>query len=132
MPSNLERKARRAKQTRLTFDPINIGSSSPSGASLSPVKVRYQVQDQRTTPSSSRQTYNNEEGGESDDPIFSDKKPSFDKKYNFGMKSPAKRKRDGKLPFKALPNPAKSVQMETNKGNSPAGKSSVCSTLSSN
>lgn len=40
MSSNLERKARRKKQTRLTFDPIDQ-SSSP--ARMSPAKVRYQL-----------------------------------------------------------------------------------------
>lgn len=127
MPSNPERKARRAKQTRLTFNPIDINNSSPSAASMSPAKVRYQIPNRRTSPSSSRQTYNEE--GESDDAMFSDKKLSSNKKHNFSMNTHAKRKRDGKLPFKALPNPAKSAHTEADSGSSSAGKSSVCSAL---
>jgi hypothetical protein len=40
MPSNIERKARRKKQTRLVFEPS--GSSSTAGT-LSPAKVRYSL-----------------------------------------------------------------------------------------
>jgi hypothetical protein len=40
MPSNLERKARRKRQTRLVFEPNN--NSSPAVA-LSPAKVRYSL-----------------------------------------------------------------------------------------
>lgn len=38
MPSNLERKARRKKQTRLVFEP-----SGPAVGTLSPAKVRYSL-----------------------------------------------------------------------------------------
>jgi len=45
MPSNLERKARRKRQTRLVFEP---SSSSPSATStLSPANVRYSLRGEK-------------------------------------------------------------------------------------
>jgi hypothetical protein len=88
MPSNLERKARRKRQIRLTFDPVNR-SSSP--ASLPPAKARYEIpgKKQRSTPVSSFVGLVND--SESEDMLSSVKK-------------------DHKLSFKPLPTPAKSSQ----------------------
>ncbi|KAE8451476.1 hypothetical protein EG329_003549 [Mollisiaceae sp. DMI_Dod_QoI] len=97
MPSNIERKARRKRQTRLTFDPVNQ-SSSPSLSS--PAQVRYALNGTKRTPASSRQDI--ADPFESDDVLSSSKKADF---------SPAAQK-NGKLPFKALPTPAKSSQIQ--------------------
>ncbi|KUJ21864.1 uncharacterized protein LY89DRAFT_714896 [Mollisia scopiformis] len=96
MPSNLERKSQRKRQTRLTFDPVDL-SSSPS--TMSPAKVRYQLDGAKRTPASS--------GQGSADAFESDNVPHSSNKDDF---SPAPRKKTGKLPFKPLPTPAKSSQ----------------------
>ncbi len=110
MPSNLARKsARKKKQTRLTFDPIGpeLRSSSPA-IHMSPASVRYALPDHRATPSSSRNTYRNEDGLESDDPLTSAKKSNMASPFSKGNRIA---KVDGKLPFKSLPTPVKSSQM---------------------
>jgi len=99
MPSNIERKARRKKQTRLTFDPVDR-SSSP--ARMSAAKAHYSLPGQRSTPLSSMQPDPVED---TDDDILASSKKSSVKS------SPASRSKNGKLPFKALPTPAKSSQM---------------------
>jgi len=99
MPSNIERKARRKKQTRLTFDAVDR-SSSP--AHMSTAKAHYSLPSQRSTPLSSMQPDPVED---TDDDILASSKKSSVKR------SPASRSKNGKLPFKALPTPAKSSQM---------------------
>lgn len=100
MPSNLERKARRKRQTRLTFDPVDR-SSSP--VNMSPAKVRYELpgKRQRQPPVSSFTGFTND--SESEDVLSSVKKDDF----SIESSAPAKNQ---KLPFKPLPTPAKSSQ----------------------
>lgn len=100
MPSNLERKARRKKQTRLTFDPLDRSSST---ANMSPTKVRYELPGtrQRQTPASSLQMAAN--SSDSEDVL------SSAKKNDFSAESPGAKENE-KLPFKPLPTPAKSSQ----------------------
>jgi hypothetical protein len=97
MPSNLERKARRKRQTRLMFDPVDR-SSSP--ANMSPAKMRPEFPGtrQRPTPVSSFARFKND--SESEDVLPPGKKDA----------APATAKRNQKLPFKPLPTPAKSSQ----------------------
>ena len=101
MPSNLERKARRKQQTRLTFDPVDR-SSSPTN--LSPAKVRYEMpgKKQRPTPISSFTGLVND--SESEDVLSSTMKDDFSNDTS------AAAKENQKLPFKGLPTPAKSSQ----------------------
>jgi hypothetical protein len=101
MPSNFKRKARRKRQTRLTFDPVDR-SSSP--ANMSPTKVRYELLGKRQgqTPISSFAGFSNE--SESEDMLSSAKKDGL------GIETPAAAKKSEKLPFKTLPTPAKSSQ----------------------
>jgi hypothetical protein len=78
---------------------------------MSPAKVRYKLPNLRNTPSSSRPV---DEEEESEDELSSSRK-------GFGLTRAEKGKgreegkgrgrRDGKLPFKALPTPVKSSQM---------------------
>jgi hypothetical protein len=100
MPSNFERKARRKQQTRLTFDPVDR-SSSP--ANMSPAKVRYELpgKRQRPTPVSSFTGFVND--SESEDIL------SSTMKNDSSNEAPAAAE-GVKLPFKALPTPAKSSQ----------------------
>lgn len=85
---------------------------------MSPAKVRCQLPNLRNTPSSSRTSYTVEDSDESDD-VLSGRKGGkmFEVKGEVVAKgkSPRKKgsvvkKRDGKLPFKALPTPVKSSQ----------------------
>jgi hypothetical protein len=74
---------------------------------MSPAKVRYQLPNLQNTPSSSRPR---DEAGESEDELSSSRK-------GFGLtraekgKGKAGTRKDGRLPFKALPTPVKSSQM---------------------
>jgi hypothetical protein len=103
MPSNLERKARRKRQTRLTFDPVDR-SSSP--ANMSPAKVRHELpgKRQRQTPASSFTGFTND--SENGDVL------SSVKKGDFSIESSAPAKKNQKSPFKPLPTPAKSSQLQ--------------------
>lgn len=99
MPSNFERKARRKQQTRLTFDPVDRGSSP---ANTSPAKVRYELpgKKQRPTPVSS---FTAADDSESEDVLSSAMKSGRSNATAAG-------KENQKLPFKPLPTPAKSSQ----------------------
>jgi hypothetical protein len=123
MPSNLERKARRKRQTRLTFDTVDLTSPPPT-ANMSPAKVRYELprtrQTRQTPASSSVQLPDNDSG--SDDVLSSSKKHR--------LTTPAARKANGKLPFKPLPTPAKSSQTQVKADGSSFGMSSHLQTFS--
>ncbi|CZR56986.1 uncharacterized protein PAC_06875 [Phialocephala subalpina] len=98
MPPNLQKKAHRKRQTRLTFGPVDRSSSPPT---ISPARVRYELDGARRTPASSRQ--------DAADPFESGDVLSSSKKDNF---SSGGRKKNGTLPFKALPTPVKSSQIQ--------------------
>jgi hypothetical protein len=122
MPSNLERKARRKRQTRLTFGPIDLTSSPPT-ANMSPAKVCYELprtRQTRQTPASSVQLPEND--SESDEILTSSKKHN--------LRTPAPRKSNGKLPFKPLPTPAKSSQTQVKADGSSFGTSFHLQTFS--
>jgi hypothetical protein len=113
MPSNLERKARRKRQTRLAFDAVDLTSSPPT-TNMSPANVRYELprtRQTRQTPVSSVQLPENNSG--------SDEVLSFSKKHD--LTTPASRKKNGKLPFKPLPTPAKSSQTQVKADSSSFG-----------
>lgn len=101
MPSNLALKARRKRQTRLTFASLDQ-STSPS--TKSPAKVRNQLDGAERTTASSHQDPADEFESESEDVLSSSKKEES---------SLAPQKMNGKLPFKPLPTPAKSSQPQT-------------------
>ncbi|TAQ89595.1 hypothetical protein B7494_g2060 [Chlorociboria aeruginascens] len=104
MPSNLQRKAaRRKKQTRLTFDVVNTGSSSVQTSS--PAKVRDELPEKNAMASSSPK-YTEDDG---DDDILSIS--NFDIKVEPQSTRSTRSRIDGKLNFKALPTPAKSSQL---------------------
>jgi hypothetical protein len=106
MPSNLERKARRKRQTRLTFGTIDLTSSPPT-ANMSPAKVRYELprtRQTRQTPASSVQLPEND--SESDEILTSSKK------HHLRTPASGKTNANAKLPFKPLPTPAKSSQTQ--------------------
>jgi hypothetical protein len=105
MPSNLERKARRRKQTRLTFDPLPssscLDSSSPVNTRLTAAKVRYTLPGQHSSFPS--QVTGAEY--ESEDILSSAAKGII------GSEAIGKRTRDSMLPGKSLPTPRKSSQL---------------------
>lgn len=68
---------------------------------MSPARVRYELDGTRRTPASSRQN--------ASDPFESDDVLSSSKKDDFGS---AGQKKNGKLPFKTLPTPVKSSQIQ--------------------
>ncbi|KAM0144836.1 hypothetical protein ACHAP3_000869 [Botrytis cinerea] len=107
--SNIARKERRKKQTRLTFDPIS--TEVPSDLDLpaksqgpSPAKVRYErTNDGTSAGSGGRITRSGMSSG-------SPSKVTLDRKGKSGGKG--KNARDGKISFGSLPTPAKSSQKE--------------------
>ena len=110
MPSNIERKARRKRQTRLTFDPVGSAPSSSPGSNMSPAKVRYELPRQnRRTPASSLQVYGDGHGEEGDSGS-EDLLASGGKDYMVGSSGKEKRGKSGKQLFKPLPTPVKSSQ----------------------
>jgi hypothetical protein len=124
MPSNLERKARRKRQTLLTFDPIDL-SSSPPTANMSPAKVRYELPRTRQTrqaPASSVQLPEND--SESDEILTSSKK------HHLRTPASGKSNANAKLPFKPLPTPAKSSQTQVKANSSSFGMPSHLQTFS--
>lgn len=68
---------------------------------MSPARVRYELDGARRTPASSRQ--------DAADPFESDDVLSSSKKDDFNS---ARGNKNGTLPFKALPTPAKSSQIQ--------------------
>jgi hypothetical protein len=95
----------RKQQTRLKFDPVDRNSSPATG--ISPTIVSYEVPGKKRTAGSSLKFA--ADASESDDVLSSAKKD------NFGTGTPSAR-RNGKLPFKALPTPAKSSQLPAKGG----------------
>ncbi|KAK0128411.1 hypothetical protein ONS95_000384 [Cadophora gregata] len=104
MPSNIERKARRKKQTRLTFEPV---SSSPV-QTMSPAHVRYEPVGKRSTPTSSLQQATYEEADSESQTAGSAAKHKESLKVMAGS---GKKKNIAKTLFKTLPTPAKSSQV---------------------
>ncbi|TGO61679.1 hypothetical protein BCON_0025g00040 [Botryotinia convoluta] len=105
--SNIARKERRKKQTRLTFDPISteVPLDSPAKSQgPSPSKVRYERTNGGTSAGS---------GGRITRSGMSSGSPS---KASSGIKGKSggkgKNARDGKISFGSLPTPAKSSQKE--------------------
>lgn len=109
MHSNLERKARRKQQTRLTFEPVTA-SSSP--ANMSPAKVRYQLagKGKRQTPVSSLQAP--EEEDDDDDEVLGSAKRQRLNVDTTPAAGKAGKKNVAKQLFKTLPTPAKSSQIK--------------------
>lgn len=105
MPSNIERKARRIAQTRLTFEPV---SSSPA-PTMSPARVRYEPVGKRITPASSLQLGTNDEDENSETQVLGSAA-----RKNGALKvdtaSGGRKKNIAKTLFKTVPTPAKSSQ----------------------
>ena len=79
---------------------------------MSPAKVRYKLQNLRTTPSSSRPSYTVDDSDESEDELSARKSSSGVKNTGKMVKGKRVEKKNGQLPFKALPTPVKSSQIE--------------------
>lgn len=77
---------------------------------MSPANVRYKLPNLRTTPSSSRPSYTVEENHESEDELSFSKNSLGAKGTGKMAKGKGKEKRNGEIPFKALPMPVKSSQ----------------------
>ena len=106
MPSNLERLARRKRQTRLTFDPVDE-KASPANKK-SPARVRYQQAGhqppkQTGTPSSSFQIIIDDDDSED---ILS----SGHKTAHTPTRRTSGRNKNTTVPARALPTPVKSSQ----------------------
>lgn len=100
--SNIARKERRKKQTRLTFDPI--AAEVPSGSPIkdqgpSPAKVRYEKMNDVASASSGRVTRSGTSLGS---PL----------KVKSSVKGKSGKKKNGKISFGSLPTPAKSSQKD--------------------
>ncbi|KAI9646555.1 hypothetical protein NHQ30_004550 [Ciborinia camelliae] len=105
--SNISRKERRKKQTRLTFDPISVEVSSGSpakGEGPSPAKVRYEKMNGGASASSGgRVTRSGISSGSQLNTSSSIREKSAKK---------GKNAKDGKISFESLPTPAKSSQKD--------------------
>ncbi|KAH8812067.1 hypothetical protein F5884DRAFT_784282 [Xylogone sp. PMI_703] len=98
--SKTQRKKQTKKQTQLTFDPVQVDSSSSSSA-FPTARVRYSAPGLGKTRSAHTQ-YAKE--------LSSVDGPS--KQYPAVVSSPPDRQNNAKLPFKPLPTPVKSSQIE--------------------
>jgi len=106
MPSNLERLARRKRQTRLTFDAVDENASPAN--KMSPAKVRYQKTGkqpvkQTGTPTSSFQIIVGQ--SDSDDILSSGQKAA-----TTPTRRTSGRNKTTAIPTRALPTPVKSSQ----------------------
>ncbi|KAF7874979.1 hypothetical protein EAF04_002152 [Stromatinia cepivora] len=107
--SNISRKERRKKQTRLTFDPISaeVPLASPAKSQgPSPAKVRYEKMNGGSSVGSGGRVTRS--GMSSGSPL----KASSGINGKSGGKGKGKNTRDGKINFGSLPTPAKSSQKE--------------------
>ncbi|CAD6439742.1 2e54fb7a-e112-4696-846f-5ba72e1de7b6 [Sclerotinia trifoliorum] len=107
--SNISRKERRKKQTRLTFDPISAGvplASPAKSQGPSPAKVRYgKVNGSASVASGGRVTRSGMSSGSPSKVISGINGKS-------GGKRKGKDTRNGKISFGSLPTPAKSSQKD--------------------
>lgn len=101
MPLAKHRMRSKKRQTTLSFDPVQPGSS-PSNSALPAARVRYDVPGQkglRRLHKAQHVTDNSYFNSSGDQEISS-------------IASPPRKKTDGSLPFEPLPTPAKSSQAE--------------------
>lgn len=103
MPSNIERKARRKRQTRLTFEPT--GSSSPAPSRMTPAKVRFErAKSKQTEPSP--HVAEDEEQDSNDEILASGQKETL----SLGATKARGKRNIAKKLFSTLPTPRKSLR----------------------
>lgn len=109
--SNIARKERRKKQTRLTFDPISAEATSGTPAKSqgpSPAKVKYEKMNGSASAGSGGRVTR------SGISLGSPLKASSGISGKSGGKGKGKNARDGKINFGSLPTPAQSSQKDDN------------------